>query len=53
MKNNKCIRELREESEHKMLCEYASFSDSSAGRDIEEKPDEIRTGVQQLMPCNI
>ena len=39
MGNNKCIRELREELEHKMLCEYASFSDSGAGRDVEEEPD--------------
>ena len=29
MENNKCIRELREELEHKMLCGYASFSDCS------------------------
>ena len=32
MGNNKCIRELREELEHKMLCEFASFSDSGARR---------------------
>ena len=47
MGNNKCIRELREELEHKMLCEYASFSDSGLGRDVEEEPDEIRTAYQR------
>ena len=47
MGNNKCIRELREELEHKMLCEFASFSDSGASRDVEEEPDEIRTAYQR------
>ena len=47
MEDKKCIRELREELERKMLCEYASFSDSSLGRDVEEEPDEIRTTYQR------
>ena len=47
MEDKKCIRELREELERKMLCEYASFSDSSLGRDVEEEPDEIRTIYQR------
>lgn len=47
MGKNKCIRELREELEHRILCEYASFSDSSEGRDVEESPDEIRTIYQR------
>lgn len=47
MEEKKCIRELREELERKMLCEYASFSDSSLGRDVEEEPDEIRTTYQR------
>ena len=42
MEDKKCIRKLREELERKMLCEYASFSDSSLGRDVVEEPDEIR-----------
>ena len=47
MENTKCIREIREEIEHKILCEYASFSDESLGRDMEESPDEIRTIYQR------
>ena len=47
MEDNKCVRELREELEHKMLCKYASFSDCSSGRDVEEEPDEIRTIYQR------
>ena len=47
MGNNKCIRELREELEHKMLSEYASLSDSSMGRDRAEEADEIRTIYQR------
>ena len=47
MGNNKCIRELREELEHKMLCEFASFSDSGASRDVEEEPCDIRTVYQR------
>ena len=47
MENTKCIRQIREELEHKMLCEFASFSDSSKGRDREEEPDEIRTIYQR------
>ncbi|MGP1433315.1 MAG: deoxyguanosinetriphosphate triphosphohydrolase [Catonella sp.] len=43
----KCIREIREELEHKMLCEFASFADSSEGRDKKEEPDEIRTIYQR------
>lgn len=43
----KRIREVREELEHLIFCEHATFSDSSLGRDRKEKEDEIRTIFQR------
>ncbi len=41
------IREQLEELEHKTLYQYASFSDQSAGRDVEEPQCDIRTVYQR------
>lgn len=41
------IRERFEHQEHETLCQYASFSDKSKGRDREEKQCDIRTIYQR------
>lgn len=41
------IRELHEKQEHEYLCQYASFSDESRGRDREEPQCEMRTIYQR------
>ena len=41
------IRAMQEEREHEYLSPYASFSDSSAGRDEFEEPCDIRTCYQR------
>ena len=41
------IRKMLEMQEHEMLSEYAAFSDRSMGRDIEEKPCDIRPCYQR------
>lgn len=41
------IRERTEHNEHLFLCEKASFSDSSLGRDLPEKQCDIRTCYQR------
>ncbi|MBR5970275.1 MAG: deoxyguanosinetriphosphate triphosphohydrolase [Lachnospiraceae bacterium] len=41
------IREILEQREHEILSPYASFSDSSKGREREEKPCEIRPAFQR------
>lgn len=41
------IREKLEAWEHEYLCEYASFSDQSKGRDIEEPMCDVRTIYQR------
>ncbi len=38
-----CIRVMREKEEHEVLSPFASFSDSSKGRDLPEKECDIRT----------
>ncbi len=47
MEYKKSIREMREELEHRTLSEFASFSDTSSGRDRDEEKDEIRTAYQR------
>ncbi len=42
-----CIRERIEHNEHLTLCDKASFSDSSLGRDISEPECSIRTCFQR------
>jgi len=50
------IRETTEKTEHVILSKYASFSDSSRGRDREEKQDALRTVYQRdrdrILHCN-
>ncbi len=41
------LRQRQELREHKYLSPYASFSDASLGRDIEEEPCDIRTIYQR------
>lgn len=41
------IREKLEIREHEILCEYASFSDESRGRDIYEEPCDLRPVYQR------
>lgn len=41
------IREKLERREHEILCEYASFSDESRGRDIYEEPCDLRPVYQR------
>lgn len=41
------IREILEQREHEILCEFASFSDMSKGRDRYEKPCDLRTIYQR------
>lgn len=41
------IREKLEAWEHEYLCEYASFSDQSKGRDVEEPMCDVRTIYQR------
>jgi len=41
------IREQMEEREHKVLSPWASFSDRSLGRTVEEEPCDIRTCYQR------
>ena len=41
------IREKLEAWEHEYLCEYASFSDQSMGRDVEEPMCDVRTIYQR------
>jgi len=41
------IREILEQREHENLSEFASFSDRSKGRDIYEKPCDLRTIYQR------
>lgn len=41
------IRESTEKLEHRYLCEYATFSDSTLGRDEEETKCDIRTEFQR------
>lgn len=41
------IREKLEAFEHEYLCEYASFSDQSKGRDIDEPMCDVRTIYQR------
>lgn len=41
------IREKLEKWEHEYLCEYASFSDQSKGRDVEEPMCDVRTIYQR------
>ena len=41
------IREKLEAWEHEYLCEYASFSDQSLGRDVPEPMCDVRTIYQR------
>ena len=41
------IREKLENREHEYLCEYASFSDQSKGRDVDEPMCDVRTIYQR------
>ena len=41
------IRERTQETEHLVLCEYATFADQSLGREREEKECDIRTCFQR------
>lgn len=41
------IRQMLEKQEHEILSPYAAFSDNSMGRDIEEKPCDIRPVYQR------
>lgn len=41
------VRERTEQMEHTMLAPYATFADSSLGRDREEEPCEVRTVFQR------
>ncbi len=47
MSNFGCIRERTEHNEHLILCDKASFSDASSGREREEIPCDIRTCYQR------
>lgn len=42
-----CMREKLEQREHQFLSPYASFSDSSLGRDVYEEPCDIRPIYQR------
>lgn len=44
---NMTIREKLEEREHSILSPYASFSDESQGRDVEEEPCDLRPVYQR------
>ncbi len=44
---NQCLREQIEKLEHEYFSPYASFSDSSLGRDREDVPCDIRTIYQR------
>lgn len=41
------LREEQERQEHRLLCQYAAFSDSSKGRDRSEAQCDIRTDFQR------
>jgi len=47
MNSNLTIREKLELREHEILSPYAAFSDMSQGRDVEEKPCDIRPVYQR------
>lgn len=47
VEQEKNLRERQEEREHKILSIYASFADSSKGRDHEEQKCDIRTDYQR------
>ncbi len=47
MEKKLTIREMYEQSEHKLLSRYASFSDESRGRDVPEEESDLRTVYQR------